>query len=167
MYQYRWTAMKTGANTWGHSDRKMLCPALPTDSCDSWIEAWREKNSHLQLAPISPAELPVVVSKDPCSFWPKSRNPTCFILPLPAGLVVLILPLTALILLHAQKQGIGCQPLPVSRREISLPQIVFPCWLPLSGEQQHAHCYPTLPCQMVLMWATQMSEHELLLALFQ
>lgn len=39
----------------GHSDKKMLCPALPTDSCDSWIKAWTEEFSHLQLSPICPA----------------------------------------------------------------------------------------------------------------
>lgn len=78
MYQYRWTVMKTGANTRGHSDRKMLCPALPTDSCDSWIEAWREKNSHLQLAPISPAGAACCSLQRPRQLLAKIQKPDRF-----------------------------------------------------------------------------------------
>lgn len=49
------------ANTRGHSDRKMVWPALTTDGCGSWIQAWREEFSHLQLSPISSLS---------CASWP-------------------------------------------------------------------------------------------------
>lgn len=82
-------------------------------------------------------ELRIMASEDDGSFRPKYRKLICFILPLLPGLVVLILPLTALTLLQAQKQNW----IPIH------PPTVFSCWLPLSGEQgQHAHRYPTLSC---------------------
>lgn len=101
--------MKTGANTWGHSDKKMVCPALPTDSCDSWIEAWGEEFSHLQLSPVSPAWAAY------CSlqrWWQllakiKKIDVFCSSLASRTGCTHK----SAVILLHAQEQGIGCQSL--------------------------------------------------------
>lgn len=93
----------------GHSDRKMLCPALPTDSCDSWIKAWTEEFSHLQLSPICPAWAAHCSLQRWQQLLAKIQKLMCSLPLLPPGLVVLILPLTALILLHAQKQRIGCQ----------------------------------------------------------
>lgn len=159
MCQYSWAVMKTGANTRGHSDRKVVCPALPTDSCDSWTEAWSEEFSHLQVSPVSPAWTAH------CSLWRWQQ-----------------------LLAKIQKTDMFCSSLasrtgcthPASDSTDSAacsaagnwtpihPQTVFSCWLPPSGDWgEDAHCYPTLPCQRVPMWATQMSEHQLLLTLFQ
>lgn len=159
MCQYSWAVMKTGANTRGHSDRKMLCPALPTDSCDSSMEAWREEFSHLQLFPVSPAW---AAHCSPWRWWQllakiKKTDVFCPSLASRTGCA----PKSALLLLHAQEQGGGCQSLPVLSRVI--PKQYFLLLLPPSGDEgQHAHCYPTLP-----MRATQMSEHKILLTLFQ
>lgn len=156
--------MKTGANTQCYGDRYMLGPGLPTDSCGSWSEAWREKLSRLDLSPVSPAWCPQgqqlltttqktevlhssLATRTGCSQFATDSTDSAACLE--AGVCIVTF---------------AC----LQSWDKSPPNSIFLLAAAIRRLMNNMPiAYATSPCQTVPMWATKMAEHELLFTLLQ
>ena len=147
----------------------MLCPALPTDSCGSWSEAWREKFSHLDLSPISPAWAAHCCSQRWQQLLAKTQKTE--------------------VLLSSLATRSGCTQFATDSTDSAARLEARLCMATFAHSQQWDKsplnsiflltaairrlmnnmpiAYPTSPCQMVPMWATKTAEHELRFTLLQ